>query len=79
MNYHSNWRISYFEWVQDFFSFFWSEDDINARLTRIMRDAFAAVWQVAREKKCRCGLLRSWWRAPVCCRCARCAACIHKL
>ena len=42
--------VSYFEWVQDFSSFFWSEDDINARLTRIMRDAFAAVWQVAQEK-----------------------------
>jgi glutamate dehydrogenase (NAD(P)+) len=42
--------VSYFEWVQDFSSFFWSEDDINARLTRIMRDAFAAVWQVAQDK-----------------------------
>jgi glutamate dehydrogenase (NAD(P)+) len=43
--------VSYFEWVQDFSSFFWSEDDINARLTRIMRDAFAAVWQVAQDKQ----------------------------
>ena len=43
--------VSYFEWVQDFSSFFWSEDEINARLSRIMREAFAAVWEVAREKK----------------------------
>ncbi|MEO7497353.1 MAG: Glu/Leu/Phe/Val dehydrogenase [Massilia sp.] len=43
--------VSYFEWVQDFSSFFWHEDDINARLTRIMRDAFAAVWQVAQDKQ----------------------------
>jgi len=41
--------VSYFEWVQDFSSFFWSEDDINARLTRIMKEAFAAVWQVATD------------------------------
>ncbi|HZW13492.1 MAG TPA: glutamate dehydrogenase, partial [Noviherbaspirillum sp.] len=43
--------VSYFEWVQDFSSFFWTEDEINQRLTRIMRDAFAAVWQLAEEKK----------------------------
>ena len=43
--------VSYFEWVQDFSSFFWSEDEINARLVRIMKDAFAAIWQVAEENK----------------------------
>ncbi|WP_338759129.1 Glu/Leu/Phe/Val dehydrogenase [Massilia sp. METH4] len=43
--------VSYFEWVQDFSSFFWSEDEINARLTRIMQDAFGAVWEVSQEKK----------------------------
>ncbi len=41
--------VSYFEWVQDFSSFFWSEDEINSRLVRIMQDAFAAIWQVAKE------------------------------
>jgi len=43
--------VSYFEWVQDFSSFFWTEDEINQRLTRIMRDAFAAIWQLAQEKQ----------------------------
>lgn len=43
--------VSYFEWVQDFSSFFWSEDEINARLVRIMKEAFAAVWQVAQQHK----------------------------
>jgi glutamate dehydrogenase (NAD(P)+) len=43
--------VSYFEWVQDFSSFFWSEDEINERLVRIMKGAFAAVWQVAEENK----------------------------
>ncbi len=43
--------VSYFEWVQDFSSFFWTEEEINQRLTRIMREAFATVWQLAQEKK----------------------------
>lgn len=41
--------VSYFEWVQDFSSFFWSEDEINQRLERLMREAYSAVSQVARE------------------------------
>lgn len=36
--------VSYFEWVQDIQSFFWSEDEVNERLARIMRRAFAEVW-----------------------------------
>lgn len=43
--------VSYFEWVQDFSSFFWTEEEVDARLTRIMQSAFSAVWAVAREKK----------------------------
>ena len=43
--------VSYFEWVQDFSSFFWSEDEINARLVRIMQEAFAGIWQVSQEHK----------------------------
>ena len=43
--------VSYFEWVQDFSSFFWTEEEINARLVRIMQDAFSAVWQVAQDHK----------------------------
>ncbi|MEY2953907.1 MAG: hypothetical protein RLZZ401_1994 [Pseudomonadota bacterium] len=41
--------VSYFEWVQDFSSFFWSEDEINARLVRIMKEAFGVVWQMAQD------------------------------
>lgn len=43
--------VSYFEWVQDFSSFFWSEDEINQRLVRIMQEAFGAVWQVAQDNR----------------------------
>ena len=42
--------VSYFEWVQDISAFFWTEDEINARLDRIMREAFSAVWEAARAK-----------------------------
>ena len=43
--------VSYFEWVQDFSSFFWSEDEINQRLERIMSESFQAIWQVAQDRK----------------------------
>jgi glutamate dehydrogenase (NAD(P)+) len=43
--------VSYFEWVQDFSSFFWSEDEINARLVRIMKEALANIWEVAQDHK----------------------------
>jgi glutamate dehydrogenase (NAD(P)+) len=43
--------VSYFEWVQDFSSFFWSEDEINERLVRVMKEAFAGIWQVAQDNK----------------------------
>jgi glutamate dehydrogenase (NAD(P)+) len=35
--------VSYFEWVQDLQHFFWTEDEINERLHRIMRDSFSRV------------------------------------
>ena len=31
--------VSYFEWVQDFSSFFWSEEEIDKRLDTIMQSA----------------------------------------
>ena len=41
--------VSYFEWVQDLSSLFWSEDEINARLEPIMVGAFERVIRTARE------------------------------
>jgi glutamate dehydrogenase (NAD(P)+) len=43
--------VSYFEWVQDFSSFFWDEEEINARLVKIMKNAFAGVWSVSQDRK----------------------------
>ena len=39
--------VSYFEWVQDISSFFWSEDEINGRLDKLMVDAYRAISEVA--------------------------------
>lgn len=35
--------VSYFKWVWDISSFFWDEDEINARLVKIMKNTFAGV------------------------------------
>ena len=43
--------VSYFEWVQDFASFFWSEDEINLRLDKIMVDALRKIWDTADEQR----------------------------
>lgn len=43
--------VSYFEWVQDFSSFFWDEDEINARLDRIMMNALNQIWDTADKHK----------------------------
>ncbi|CAM3398179.1 Glu/Leu/Phe/Val dehydrogenase [Deinococcus saxicola] len=41
--------VSYFEWVQDFSSFFWTEEEINKRLDRIMSEAFLSLWSVKEQ------------------------------
>jgi glutamate dehydrogenase (NAD(P)+) len=43
--------VSYFEWVQDFSSFFWTEDEINVRLDKIMAGALKNIWDTADRHK----------------------------
>ena len=43
--------VSYFEWVQDSSSFFWTEDEINVRLDKIMVDAFKRIWETGDQHK----------------------------
>src|SRR5579859_2239504 len=43
--------VSYFEWVQDLQSFFWSEHEINQKLKAIMSRAFGEVLKTKEEKK----------------------------
>jgi glutamate dehydrogenase (NAD(P)+) len=39
--------VSYFEWVQDRYGYFWEEDEVNARLEKKMYEAFHAVLRTA--------------------------------
>jgi len=43
--------VSYFEWVQNASSFFWTEKDINDRLDRVLSEAFEGIWQVAASRR----------------------------
>jgi glutamate dehydrogenase (NAD(P)+) len=42
---------SYFEWVQDLQSFFWSEAEVNAKLETVMRRAFHEVHETMRKHR----------------------------
>jgi glutamate dehydrogenase (NAD(P)+) len=42
---------SYFEWVQDLQSFFWSEMEVNAKLETVMRRAFHEVHETMRKHR----------------------------
>lgn len=41
--------VSYFEWVQDRYGYFWPEAEVSARLEESMVGAFEAVWSTARR------------------------------
>jgi glutamate dehydrogenase (NAD(P)+) len=43
--------VSYFEWVQDLQSFFWSEHEVNQKLQAIMERAFREVLETARTRE----------------------------
>ncbi len=44
--------VSYFEWVQDLQAFFWSEEEVNSKLERILVRAFSQVREAARKHDC---------------------------
>ncbi len=43
--------VSYFEWVQDLQSFFWSEAEVNDKLYRQLEQAYQQVLQFAKKQK----------------------------
>jgi glutamate dehydrogenase/leucine dehydrogenase len=43
--------VSYFEWVQDNYSFFWKEKDVNAELQDVMVAAFNEVLETSKKYK----------------------------
>jgi glutamate dehydrogenase (NAD(P)+) len=42
--------VSYFEWVQDLGRLFWTRDEIRARLTDKLGDAFDRVWELSEAR-----------------------------
>jgi glutamate dehydrogenase (NAD(P)+) len=43
--------VSYFEWVQDLQAYFWTADEVNARLRRVMEESYVSVLELAEERK----------------------------
>ena len=43
--------VSYFEWAQDIQGFFWTLQEVNSRLERVMVESYAQVHKVAEERK----------------------------
>ena len=43
--------VSYFEWVQDLQSFFWSEEEVNNQLRRVLDNAFHEVLEMSQRYK----------------------------
>ncbi|MGH9734179.1 MAG: Glu/Leu/Phe/Val family dehydrogenase [Candidatus Acidiferrales bacterium] len=43
--------VSYFEWVQDLQGFFWSEEEVKAKLETVMRRAFSEVFESTRKHR----------------------------
>lgn len=43
--------VSYFEWVQDRIGYFWTEEEVNERMERILTEAFDGVLKIALENK----------------------------
>lgn len=42
--------VSYFEWVQDLQAYFWSEDEVNDRLKKLMERSYREVSELAAER-----------------------------
>jgi glutamate dehydrogenase (NAD(P)+) len=43
--------VSYFEWVQDLQAYFWTEDEVNARLRSILERSYVDVIDLAEDRK----------------------------
>src|SRR5262249_39769505 len=43
--------VSYYEWVQDSYSYFWSEEEVLKSLEKTMKRAFHEVYSVAQKNK----------------------------
>ena len=44
--------VSYFEWVQNRLGYFWTEERVNRRADRVMKQAFDSVYAASKKYKC---------------------------
>ncbi|MBU1158902.1 MAG: Glu/Leu/Phe/Val dehydrogenase [Candidatus Thermoplasmatota archaeon] len=44
--------VSYFEWVQNNYNYYWTEEEVNTRLDQIITKAFHEVWDMKEKHKC---------------------------
>lgn len=42
--------VSYFEWVQNLYHYYWTKDEVDSKLEKIMVDAFSKVFKVKEER-----------------------------
>ncbi|OIK08911.1 hypothetical protein BIV60_25225 [Bacillus sp. MUM 116] len=43
--------VSYFEWVQNNQGYYWTEEEVDEKLKKIMIDSFETIYQVAKIRK----------------------------
>ncbi|MFA6073212.1 MAG: Glu/Leu/Phe/Val dehydrogenase [Candidatus Woesearchaeota archaeon] len=43
--------VSYFEWVQNKYGYYWSKDEVESKLSVMMKKAFAEVYNMSKDKK----------------------------
>ena len=44
--------VSYFEWVQNNYNYYWTEEEVNERLDKKITKAFHEVWDMKEKHKC---------------------------
>lgn len=55
--------VSYFEWVQDQYGFFWSDQEVNCYLEKTMAKAFHEAYDKAKQYKVHLRMVRIAWRS----------------
>jgi glutamate dehydrogenase/leucine dehydrogenase len=43
--------VSYFEWVQNLYSYYWSKEEVLDKLQPLMEKAFAQMWEIRQQTK----------------------------
>ena len=68
--------VSYFEWVQDRYGYFWTEKEVNERLEAKMCEAFNAVLAPRRSTTWTCGVRPTSSRSNALRRSRKCVGCM---